>query len=94
MLEPAIRPVRTSSADQTSAPKQPFEKSDFDQLLKDAQEITLAKPVQTNTQKTQSAATQLPANVLSDLSRIDSVENASLRSILNANMTPNLKEAS
>ena len=84
MLEPAVRPVNVANSNSVQSASQPFEKQNFDQLLQEAKLITTStdSSVTTNTQASATADTQ--ANILSDLSRIDAVENASLRAILKA----------
>ena len=84
MLEPAVRPVNVVHRCITQAVNQPFEKQDFDQLLQEAKLITA--PIEPSIEKEteEGAIADTQTNILSELSRIDAVENASLRVILKA----------
>ncbi|QQE11195.1 hypothetical protein JD969_17110 [Planctomycetota bacterium] len=90
MLEPAVRPVNVADSHSAKAANQPFERQDFDQLLHEAKLITAPMDSSVKTDSQTSAVSDSQANILSDLSRIDSVENASLRAILNPGQNSDL----
>ena len=79
MLEPAIRPVQQFDASSVKRSDLPFEQKDFDALLAEAKDIVSVPASDTMVGGQDVAEDQ--QNILSDLTRIDSVENASLRDV-------------
>ena len=85
MLEPAVRPIQLPNGSDVLSVNPPFEKQDFDQLLHEAKMMTAIPAIDSQPADIDANQKELQVNVLSELSRIDSIENASLREILNVN---------
>ena len=89
MLEPAIRPVQQLGASGVQKSDLPFEQKDFDALLSEAESIVADRGLVATPRKKDAAKDQ--QHILSDLTRFDSIENASLRDVLNGSFEESIK---
>ena len=82
MLEPAVRPVATPAPQSTRPKDTPFETKSFDALLSEAQTHSVTEPNVDEPGKTK------PTDLLSPLTHVDAIQNASLRQIVRLPLPP------
>lgn len=84
MLEPAVRPGQSGSAPASESHRQPIEQRSFESLLQDVQTLAQQGEPMLSAEPDEAAggAGKSQVNLLSPLSDLDAISNASLRELI------------